>query len=89
MENKNRDDSSSCFLSLGLFKNGWRSTLQNSKHSKHQQAKTLPFWEQLISFEGFCQLGELFGSQDPWFGPGASGIKQANPELQMTTMIIK
>ena len=42
-----------------------------------QQASTskkLLFWEQLISFEGFCQLSELFGSQGPWFGPGASGI---------------
>lgn len=27
-----------------------------------------------MSFEGFCQLSELFGSQGPWFGPGASGI---------------
>ena len=39
-------------------------------------------------FEGSCQISELVGTQGPWFGAGASGIKQASRGLQMTMIII-
>ena len=38
--------------------------------------------------EGSCQISELVGTQGPWFGAGASGIKQASRGLQMTMIII-
>ena len=38
--------------------------------------------------EGSCQMSELVGTQGPWFGAGASGIKQASRGLQMTMIII-
>ena len=38
--------------------------------------------------EGSCQISELVGIQGPWFGAGASEIKQASRGLQMTMIII-
>ena len=37
---------------------------------------------------GSCQISVLVGTQGPWFGAGASGIKQASLGLQMTMIII-